>query len=93
MTTAISAPAGDHVALLDGERGERAPDPGARDELMDRLDGRDDRLAVGDVGGMHDEALRGQGAGGGQEEKKERSRQAHHGVSGRRLTYMFVYAK
>ena len=40
----------DGVALLDRQRGDRAADARARDELMNRLDGRDHRFAVDDIG-------------------------------------------
>ena len=52
---------GDRVALLDRQRGDRAADAGARDELVHRFDGRDHRLAVGDVGRMNDVVLLGDG--------------------------------
>ncbi len=48
-------PGGDAIALLDGERCDRAADPRPGGELMDRLDRRHDRLLVGDARGVDDE--------------------------------------
>ena len=58
---------GDRVAFLDRERGDRAADARPRDELMDRLDRRDHRLAVADFDRVHDERLGRQSARGAEQ--------------------------
>ncbi len=45
------------VAFLRLERDDRAAEPRAGDELMDRLDGGDDRLLVLDLDRVDDEAI------------------------------------
>ena len=46
-------------ALPRFQRGDRAADARARDELMGGLDRGDDGLPIGDLRGLHREALRG----------------------------------
>ena len=67
----------DRVALLDRERGDRAADARSRDELMDRLNRRDDGLAVSDLRRADDERLGRQSARRGEQGENQRQGTAH----------------
>ena len=75
----------DVIALSDRQRGDGAADAGARDKLMDGLDGGDHRLAVVDIGLAYDEGRRGRRRGG---EKKEEREASHEGSRIADLTHI-----